>query len=902
MSTIYLSSTYEDLKDYRRTIYEALRQSDYEVKAMEDYVASDRRPVDQCLRDVEQAVIYVGLFGFRYGYVPSTDHGNPEGRSITELELRHAKNRGIPCLIFIAKEEADIPLKFVDAYSGDGEKGAHIKRLRQELLTQYLTKSFSTPHELSSLVLSSVKKQQDETNHQERLGGQSAGSSSPITWDIEKYDSPYPGLLHFTRKYAPVFFGREAEVREILDRLRGPEGRFMIISGDSGVGKSSVVDAGLLPVLESGGLPDQVSGTCVRMVPSQRQQPVEAFLAALGSVITQAGLRPDTLLTDLTRAPETLGAQITTIMKKSGPTHELVLFIDQMEELFTAHDLTQTNRFLSALYRAAQERALWVIGTIRSDHLQHCHRHPDLLKVMNGNGRYALGPVKPHMMEDMIRKPAQAAGLTITESFARRLIHDTADSVGESTSLPMLAFVLDQLFQRRKDRELSESAYNELGEVAGAIAAHAKTVEATIKRTLGMKLEEGLAAIFQTLVKIHKEEGIPTRNRPLKAGFTGNLSRVVDLLISERLLRTEGEGEEATVSISHEKLFESWPALKDYVETHKKVLLDRTLLESRAQKWAAMGKPWFSGLATGREYHDFQQAGLSSTSLTKEFLQASRQARLLWMVGGLVVLLLLGGVTWLWQKGYNMEQAGLKVQSLVVSIHVQPKMVSVPGGTFQQGDVEGLGEAWRNPVREVTVPPFAMGKHEVTFHEYDRFAIATNRKLPEDQGWGRDKRPVINVSWDDANLYATWLSEKTGKRYRLPTESESEYAARSGNKQEPWAGTSEESELGNYAVYSENSGNKTAEVGSKQANDFKLKDMSGNVYEWVEDCAHGTYERAPTDGSAWLEGENGDCSLRVIRGGSWIHGPETLRSSYRGRFNPDVRIYSIGFRLAQGTP
>lgn len=272
------------------------------------------------------------------------------------------------------------------------------------------------------------------------------------------------------------------------------------------------------------------------------------------------------------------------------------------------------------------------------------------------------------------------------------------------------------------------------------------------------------------------------------------------------------------------------------------------------------------------------------------------------MVGGLMVLFLLGGITWLWQKGYNLEQASLKVQSLVVSIHVPPEMVPIPGGTFQQGDVEGLGESWRNPVRGVTVPPFDMGKHEVTFHEYDRFAIATGNEIPSDQGWGRGQRPVVDVSWEYAKAYAAWLSKETGQRYRLPSESEWEYAARSGNKQETWAGTLEESELGNYAVYSENSGNRTAEVGSKQANDFKLKDMSGNVYEWLEDCAHGTYERAPTDGSAWLEGENGDCSLRGIRGGAWSLVPVHLRSSKRYRGTTDGRSPIVGFRLAQDTP
>jgi formylglycine-generating enzyme required for sulfatase activity len=226
-------------------------------------------------------------------------------------------------------------------------------------------------------------------------------------------------------------------------------------------------------------------------------------------------------------------------------------------------------------------------------------------------------------------------------------------------------------------------------------------------------------------------------------------------------------------------------------------------------------------------------------------------------------------------------------------------MVQISGGSFQQGDVERLGELWRNPVHPVTVKPFAMGKYEVTFEEYDRFAIATGRPLPGDQGWGRGKRPVINVSWDDAKRYADWLSRQTGRRYRLPTESEWEYAARNGAKQEVWAGTSEESQLGEYAVFIDNSGNRTAEVGTTKANGLALHDLAGNVWEWVEDCAHGNYAGAPTDGSAWLGAQGGDCNLRVFRGGSWSHEPVNLRSSTRNWSDADARSNDIGFRLAQ---
>ncbi|MEK6804213.1 MAG: SUMF1/EgtB/PvdO family nonheme iron enzyme [Nitrospirota bacterium] len=895
MATIYLSSTYEDLKDYRRAVVEALRQSGHHVIGMEDYVATHQRPVDECFMDVAKAELYVGLFAFRYGYVPPPHHKNPNGLSITELEFLHAESLKKPCLTFIAKRDVGIPLDLVDAYTGDGDKGTQIERLRQYLLTEKLASEFSQPYRLAALVLAAVTKHLETKEQPESPVIQAPASPATVTWDIKEKGSPYPGLLHFTRKYAPVFFGRDAEICEILDRLRGPEGRFILISGDSGVGKSSVVDAGILPKLEQGGLPGGETCECVRMLPSQGQQPWHALLAALGSLATRAGLRPDKVIEDLTRNPDTLPGYLMRIVKDGTGHQALVLFLDQMEELFTAQDPVTANQFLAALYRTAQEKVVWVLATIRSDQLHHCHRHPDMVTVLRGSGHYPVGPVESFMLNDMIVKPARCAGLRVTDRLARRIVEETGTKEG---NLPLLGFVLEKLFEKRTDHELREDQYQQLGGVAGAIGEHVKTVEARIEQAVAIKADRLLPDIFQALARVQKEEGIPTRNRPLLTDFTGSHRTVVDLLITERLLRTEGEGEAATVSLSHERLFEAWPALKDYVDTHKKVLVDRTLLESRARKWAEIGKPWLSGLASGREYKDFLRAGGTATSVMKNYLAASRRAQWLFKGAVALALLMVAVTTWLWQKGYNLDQAGIKVQSLFVGIHVDPDkmgwMKQIDGGSFKRGDVERLGEPWRNPVRPVTIKPFAMGIYEVTFEEYDRFAIAEGKPLPADQGWGRGRQPVINVSWEDAKAYALWLSQVTGKRYRLPTESEWEYVARSGPKQEVWAGTIEESKLGEYAVFVNNSKNRTAEVGGKQKNDFGFYDLSGNVWEWVEDCLHGTYDGAPNDGSAWLETDGGDCGVRVIRGGSWYSGPVHLRASNRGS--------DIGFRLAQDPP
>jgi formylglycine-generating enzyme required for sulfatase activity len=285
----------------------------------------------------------------------------------------------------------------------------------------------------------------------------------------------------------------------------------------------------------------------------------------------------------------------------------------------------------------------------------------------------------------------------------------------------------------------------------------------------------------------------------------------------------------------------------------------------------------------------------------REFVTASQNRRMkecmVTAIGAGLVLWLIGGTTWLWQKGYGLDQAGLKVQSFFSSIQTAPEMVNVPGGAFRRGNLDGTGGSNEQPVQDVALNPFALGKYEVTFDEYDRFALATGRTLPSDMSWGRRSHPVINVSWEDAQAYAQWLSEATGKRYRLPTESEWEYAARSGGKDEIWAGTSDERQLKDYAVY--RGANRTEKVGSKKPNGLGLYDMSGNVWEWLQDCVHGDYKGAPRDGSAWLEANDGNCDSRVVRGGSWSYSSWNLRASSRGRGDRYLSSTDTGFRLAQ---
>lgn len=242
-------------------------------------------------------------------------------------------------------------------------------------------------------------------------------------------------------------------------------------------------------------------------------------------------------------------------------------------------------------------------------------------------------------------------------------------------------------------------------------------------------------------------------------------------------------------------------------------------------------------------------------------------------------------------------QAGALFKDEILPGVFGPRMLVLPAGSFRMGDLQGQGDDNEKPVHEVRIQEaFALSQREVTFADYDLFALNTGRPLPDDEGWGRGERPVINISWNDANAYAHWLRERTGLNYRLPTEAEWEYAARAGTKTAFWWGT----ELGRNRANCDNCGSvwdgrKTAPVASFEPNPFGLYDMNGNVYEWVADCYNGTYAGAPADGSSW---DVGLCNYRVMRGGSWFDIGRLLRSASRYRHPPDASRNAWGVRLA----
>jgi formylglycine-generating enzyme required for sulfatase activity len=231
-----------------------------------------------------------------------------------------------------------------------------------------------------------------------------------------------------------------------------------------------------------------------------------------------------------------------------------------------------------------------------------------------------------------------------------------------------------------------------------------------------------------------------------------------------------------------------------------------------------------------------------------------------------------------------------------------PEMVVVPAGEFLMGS-----KAQGSQHEVMIAQPLAVGRYAVTFDEWDACVAESgcNGYQPKDEGWGRGKRPVIYVNWDDANAYAAWLSRKTGKTYRLLSEAEREFVARAGTTTAFWWGSAISTFQANYnsdytsfrsakSVYRA----KTVPVDSFAHNPWGLYNVHGNVWEWVEDCWHDSYQGAPSNGSAWTTACT-DGSQRVFRGGSWVDDPQFLRAAYRYGFYMYVRLAIIGFRLAR---
>lgn len=573
------------------------------------------------------------------------------------------------------------------------------------------------------------------------------------------------------------------------------------VVGASGSGKTSIVRAGLVPELRKS---RARVWEVVTLVPTDR--PVHA-LAAVFMPFLETGMTEIDRLIEINKLAEALLSRtiklrevVDRVLAKQPGTDRLLLLADQWEELFTlCKDDRARQCFIDNIIEATEATKLSTVLTLRGDLFGRAitNYRPLSDRVQGAQGN--LGPMKREELPLAIAESAKKVGLTFEAGLVDLMLEQASDEPGH---LPLLEFVLRQLWEQRRGGELHHEAYRAMGQLEGAIAGKANSIFGRLSPQDQRRVQQ----IFLRLVRPGEGEA-DTRRRATSTELGAEAQGLIKTLADERLVVTSrmAGSVEDTVKVSHEALVRHWSYLKSWVDADRQFLVWQQRLNVMRKEWE-----------TGQRSADLLLRGLplreAEAWLTKRveyfspderlFITASINRRTrgrlaLATVAGFV-LMAIGLTVWLW--GYSRDQTLLKVQSMFVSIHVLPVMQEIAAGSLKRGDTQGRGDQFEKPQHQVTMKSFAMGKFEVTFEEYDRFALATGGLFPGEQGWGRGRRPVINVSWEEAKAYAAWLSKVTGNGYRLPTESEWEHAARSEGKDDLWAGTSTKEKLTEYAV------------------------------------------------------------------------------------------------------
>ncbi len=415
--------------------------------------------------------------------------------------------------------------------------------------------------------------------------------------------NPYKALLPFTSSDEDIhdFFGREKLTSELVEAIKeilmvkneNQSARFLAVIGPSGVGKSSVVMAGLLPHLQRGALPGSEAWVYLDpMVPGKH--PIEALGLKLAAHFPDRGftsIRED-LQDDATRGLHVLAAQL---VKQRGS--RVVLLVDQFEELFTqTEDEDERQRFIELLLTAANESRgpLIVLLTLRADFFDRPMNYPELRKLMETETHFRLvPPMDIDELRSVIEEPAALPDVQL--SFDEDLVGDLLFEMrGQAGALPLLEFTLDQLFQRRRGQQLTRQAYEEIGGVKGALAKQAESTYAALPSEEHRQLAR---ALFLRLIDPGMTEQDTTRRRAALAELalpdpkqTALLRSVADTFIAARLLTTNEIGGSATIEVSHEAVSREWKRLADWIrEAREDLHLVRVIREDAAE-WRRYGR------------------------------------------------------------------------------------------------------------------------------------------------------------------------------------------------------------------------------------------------------------------------------------------------------------------------
>lgn len=560
----FVSSTFKDLKAHRAHVIRQLRRAKFSVDPMEDWTADSDEPKKFSQDRLAGCDLCVLLVAFRRGFVP-----DGETRSITQLEYDAAVKQGVDILPFLLDENEPWPRKFDEL-----EKDSELRIWRNHLGEKHGRELFKLDPgsiDMTGALGRWLTKEQAVQPESLRV--------KRIEWHKNK--SPYPGLVRFDENYAPLFFGRDREVADLIDKMSEPGGRALLVCGASGSGKSSVVASGVWQaVVQQGLLPGSSEYLWVRIQPSDGETPLDALGLGLKQAL-KLSARPE-----FTAKGTTLRGLL---VKHLDQGQELILFVDQLEELFTrGFKELDIQAFLERLIGTAQDPTsrLRVVATLRSEFLGKLEAYESTLTLLNSTYRHHLGPVSRRMLEDMIRKPAEATKCEFEEGLIERIVDDTGQEPG---TLPLVAYALKQLFDKRNERTFTVEVYNAMGGVVGAIATKANEAISGLAEAVRVAFD----SVFAELVHVERERP-PTRKRAVLSSFSSDKAalQLIEVLAGQdcRVLVTSGSGEETIVEVAHEKLFTAWPRLEQWVRKSREALAAIEHAREAAHRWRERGR------------------------------------------------------------------------------------------------------------------------------------------------------------------------------------------------------------------------------------------------------------------------------------------------------------------------
>jgi formylglycine-generating enzyme required for sulfatase activity len=751
--------------------------------------------------------------------------------------------------------------------------------------------------------------------------------------------SPFPGLRAFDETDAPVFFGRAAETEQLLARLSKPDCSFLMVVGASGSGKSSLVRAGLIPCLRAGAFPGSENWKIIIFTPDAfgKGDPFEVLAQALVGLnirATAAQLR------------DKRSALREILEEGLGADSSAVLFIDQFEESFTrVADESLRGKFQSAISEATNSPRILTVATLRDDFYQRCVQSPVLSRLINRNADSTFALSAPGALElyEMITAPAQAASLEYEGDLAQRILKDTGSDPG---ALALMAFALDQLHKASgRDSKLTLQAYQSFGGVQGAIGSRAQE---TFEK-LSEEAKKTLPHVFRELLEVN-ESGTATRKRaPLEQVERDAASReLTQALIQARLLTTSrGMNNSALAEVAHEALFRSWGQLKDWLEEAQDDLILLRQVRTAAEWWDKHGRQFIylwtderlkfvyemqKRLEPNWMEHEKEFICLEVERLWEEIENPKTSHRRRSWIGERLDTL-----------GDPRPGVGLVNEILpllpkegakgIAALHEgeirlwgdKPEHIGLPDIVWVKVDGGSIEIEFGLRKKQFNVKPFLIAKHPTTYKQFKSFIEAkdgfkdlrwwewlstdeNHKSKPDEQNFKFYNHPRENVSWYDAIAFCLWLNTRlslatlptnldmknlaTFDGLRLPTEWEWQWAATGKNKkyEYPWGKNWD----GNKANTSECGLARTTAAGMYLAGAAKCGalDMSGNVWEWCLN-EYSNLEKIALGGNAH----------RVVRGGSWVHGQDDARASYRyGYYSPYYRSYDYGFRLVVRPP